>query len=96
MSVEPKVEEKWNEFWKELVVDKDGKLDLDQVKKELFDFSVVMENVPKVYCEVTGDTVSKIMTDPGDVIRAFHDHVADLCKEAVQDFKEENELNVKN
>jgi len=57
------VEKVYEDFWRD-ILEKDGILDMQQLKKELFDFWQVMQNVPKVYDHVTGGKVSKILTDP--------------------------------
>lgn len=66
------VERVYQEFWKG-IVENNGELDLEQVKKELFDFWQVMERVPKVYMHITGGHVSKILTDPGVVMSLADD-----------------------
>jgi hypothetical protein len=60
------VEKVWREFWREIVT-RGGRLDVEQIKKELFDFHIAMQNVPRVYSEVTGGQLSKI-TYPADVV----------------------------
>jgi len=52
-------EKDWQEFWKPIVSKENGDLDLEQVKKELSDYSMILEEVPKVYCALTNDTLSK-------------------------------------
>ena len=60
-------EECWESFWKEIVCP-DGKLDLEQVKKELHDFYTLIRNVSLVYDHITGGRISKPLTDPKVVI----------------------------
>lgn len=66
------IDESW-EFWKTIICDKDGNIDVEQLKKELCDFYFVINEVPKVYCEVTGGTLSKILYDPETVISCFNE-----------------------
>lgn len=47
------VEQNYRENWKE-IIEKDGVVDLEQVKKELWDYSFLLENVPYVYSEIAG------------------------------------------
>lgn len=68
---EATVESVYDEFWKGLV-EVNGELDLDAVKRELFDFWQVMQRVPKVYCYITGHQASKLLTDP-DIVCALAD-----------------------
>jgi hypothetical protein len=58
----------WESFWKEHVCNPDGTINLEQLKKELYDFSFVMEQVPKVYCHITGGKLSKVMYPAKTVI----------------------------
>ena len=60
-------------FWKPLI-EQNGKLNVEQLKKELFDFWQVMQSVPKVYSHVTGGKISKILTDPQVVNSMADDH----------------------
>jgi hypothetical protein len=77
------VEKAW-EFWAPIVM-KDGVLDVEQVKKELTDWYYVMGQVPKVYCAVTGDLLSKVMYDADTVITAFEDYLTRQIDDAVQE-----------
>ena len=65
------VEQVYQEFWKDIICDDDGNIDVEQLKKELCDFYVMIQNVPKVYYEVTGGTLSKCLYDAEYVISFF-------------------------
>jgi hypothetical protein len=67
-------EENWDNFWKDIVTNPDGTVNLEQVKKELSDFLFVMGEVPKVYCHITGDRMSKIMYHADAVITQADDY----------------------
>lgn len=82
--IKESVEEVWNTFWKDIVCP-NGELDVEQVKKELYDFYVVMESVPKVYCHVTGGKIGKILTDPDVVIAAANDKFEEDLKFYLED-----------
>lgn len=73
------LEESWK-FWEPLVT-KGGALDLELVKNELHDFYVAMQEVPKVYCHITGNRLSKILYDADVVINAADAHYKDLYEE---------------
>lgn len=85
------VQEIWESFWKPIVSNEDGTINIEQVKKELADFSFIMEQVPKVYCHITGDKMSKVMYRAKDVIRMADDHFNEQLREAV---KEETESEI--
>ena len=80
-------EETYNSFWKE-IVEKDGVLDLDQVKRELHDYHRMLGEVPKVYDHVTGGRISKPNTPASAVIAEHDDEVTRLCEEAAAEPKE--------
>ena len=85
----PNVEQVYNDFWKP-IIEKDGTLDVDQMKKELYDFYVMIGEVPKVYCHITGNKLSKPLYPAETVIRAADDYTDQLIEEAIKEFKEEN------
>ena len=60
-------EQTYEEHWKELI-EPDGKLDMDALKRELHDYWVALENVGEVYCHITGNRISKPNTLAGVVI----------------------------
>src|SRR6476646_3900941 len=64
------------QFWGPIITP-NGRLDLDQVKRELHDYHTLLEEVPKVYCELTGGAISKPNT-AADAVIAMHD---DCCHE---------------
>lgn len=74
----------YEEFWKD-IVEENGVLNLDQIKRELFDFHNLMQNVSKVYMEITGGMISKQMTDPDVVIAVANDRIQDLVEEEIKD-----------
>lgn len=68
------VEKVYREYWQE-IVEKDGVIDVDQVKKELFDFHQVMGTFATVYCEITGNRLSKLLYDPQVYVNEFYEAV---------------------
>lgn len=53
------VEDEWENFWKEIVTDEKGNPDLEQIKRELADYSFILEQVPVVYNHITCGRLSK-------------------------------------
>ncbi len=68
-----KVENVWQEFWADIVCNEDGSINLEQVKKELCDFYTVMQEVPKVYSEITGGLLSYITYPAETVLMVYRD-----------------------
>lgn len=83
------IDEEFKTFWVPIIFDEEnGKLNLEQLKKELYDYSMLLENVPKVYCEVSGGKISKPNTDPNEVISAFNDLLNDAVDEAIKEHEQ--------
>ena len=82
--MDKEVEKDWKKFWKDIVI-KNGKLDLDQIKCELYDFHEMMREVSKVYDVITGGMISKPNTMADAVIGVYEDRLRDLIKEAIED-----------
>lgn len=81
-------EECWNSFWKDIIVDENGDIKLDQLKRELADYSMIIENVSTVYCELTNSRMSKPHYHASSVISC----VNSVQEEYVEDwFKDETE-----
>ena len=89
---EPTYEEVWDEFWAPIVTNEDGSLNLDQVKRELADWKFAMRQVAKVYCHVTGDTLSKPMYYAEGVISVADEYMEQRIQWAINDFIDDNVL----
>lgn len=74
------------DFWKDIIV-KGNTLDIEQVKRELHDYHVILENVSKVYMHVTGGKVSKENTLAGVVCELADEHYEELYQEEAPDGK---------
>ena len=81
-------EEIYDIFWKD-IVEVDGVLDMDQLKKELDDFHMVMEQVPSVYCHITDGQLSKCNYSARDVIQIAEDTEENHIQEVITDFLEQ-------
>ncbi|GLO66236.1 hypothetical protein [Oceanobacillus kimchii] len=64
----------YEEFWKKLV-EKDGVLDIEQVKIELADYKTLLDFVPQVYDELAN--VSKPHTYPEYIISRVNNRMID-------------------
>ena len=73
MEIYDDVEKVWQEFWKDIVYDEQGNLNVEQIKKELYDFYFVMQEVPKVYCEITGGRLSYVTYPAKTVLGVYQD-----------------------
>ena len=79
----------FKEFWVPIIFDmKSGRLNLEQLKKELYDYAMLLDNVPKVYSEITSGKISKPNTCAEVVIAEYHDVLSELVQEATKDAKD--------
>lgn len=67
------VEREFNKFWKSLIINKDGSVNLEHLKRELSDYSTVLGEVSQVYDHVTHGNISKPNTSAEDVISVSDD-----------------------
>lgn len=88
-------EQTYRDFWAP-IVQTDGTLDPDKVKRELHDFKLVIDEVPKVYRHITGDRISKPLTEAIHVIEAADEYYANLhdaiCDEEDPEFTEADRI----
>ncbi len=67
------IEKDFNTFWKHLIINDDGSVNLDHLKRELVDYSTVLGEVSRVYDHVTHGNISKPNTSAEDVISVSDD-----------------------
>ena len=71
--------------WKEIIY-KDGKIDEEQVMKELEDYGFLMEQASKVYCAVTGGKLSKTNYHAHTIIQEYEQSFDDYVhKDDIRD-----------
>lgn len=73
---EETVDSVYDDFWRP-ILEKDGELDIEQLKKELFDFCQLIDAAEKVYCHVTGGAASNPRTDPDVICTLADDHYSE-------------------
>jgi hypothetical protein len=78
-------EQEYDEFWRDIVEQPDGTLNLDQVKRELADYAGLMRRVAEVYEHVTGGRISKPETLASAVIQVHDEHVMEVVEHALAD-----------
>ena len=76
-----KVEQCWKEFWEPIVG-----YDLEEIKKELYDYRNLLNSVPKVYDHITGGVASKPNINAEVIINLSDDYTNRLIEEALDDF----------
>lgn len=87
-ATDAEIEQVWNEFWVDIVMP-NGVLDIEQVKRELFDLHFIADNVPRVYAHVTGGHASKPNTDPSVINSLADDETNRAIEDALDDMREE-------
>ena len=75
----------YEDFWKDVLENLDGTLNVDAVKKELFDWYFAMGEVAEVYCHITNGVLSKPNYYASSVIAVADEYVDRLIAEALED-----------
>jgi hypothetical protein len=73
------------EDWRKIVENPDGTLNLDQVKRELHDYSMLLRQVPVAYDEATGGRISKPHTLPHHIADAVNERLDNAERDAIND-----------
>lgn len=90
LAVEPEVAEAFYDMWAD-IVKPGGQWDHDQVMRELYDYKMLLDNVPKVYDHVTGGRVSKPNTLASAVQGQADEYLASEIRERVWEAVDEVE-----
>lgn len=77
--VEPEIVECFLDFWWPLL-EKDGRLDLAQIMRELYDYRTALREVGKAYVHLTNGKFSKPNTDAEYIIAAVEDNYSDTSE----------------
>jgi hypothetical protein len=75
-----RVQHEWSHCWKSLVANRLGLMVPWKVKAELYDYSVLLASVSKVYCHVTGTAISNPFTEPDAVCAEADDNYQELYR----------------
>jgi hypothetical protein len=68
-------EKTYHDHWKDTIEHNDGTLNRDQIMRELHDYWFLLDQVPRVYDEVTGSRCSKPNTKAHAVIGCFQEYL---------------------
>ena len=85
MKSDIEIEANYIKFWKDIVENPDGTINKKQLMRELSDFTFVMDEVPKVYDEITGGMLSKINYYASGVIEMHNVYQKRMWEERKQD-----------
>lgn len=78
-------EKEYNTFWKDIVENEDGSINKEQIMKELFDYSYFIENIPKLYDNISGGYISKPMTNINAVIQKVEERIEQAYEEGYEE-----------
>ena len=82
------VERVYREFWAR-ALEKGGVFDVEQAKKELFDYHFLLKQVPEIYMHITGGLLSKTNYRASTVIEMADDHLNKLVDEETKELEAE-------
>ena len=74
----------YDENWKD-ILEIDGKIDMEQLVRELSDYTTLMENVNKVYCHITNNSMSKPGYDAQTIIACADDSYAENIEGCIKE-----------
>ncbi len=86
MKINENLTEEAKQFWQDIIY-KNGKIDEKQLMKELEDYYFIINEVPKVYCEITGGLLSKLKYPAEVVLSEFNERFWDK-KYVIKDIKQ--------
>lgn len=78
----PIAEDTFEAYWKDIIMNPDGTVNLNAVKNELADFKFIIEQLPEVYSAVTGGVLSKHMYKANVVIDMFYEKYGNIAEQA--------------
>ncbi|SNZ10012.1 hypothetical protein SAMN05421503_1466 [Terribacillus aidingensis] len=80
----------YNEFWKQIIEDSNGNVRMDQLMRELSEYSDIMKNATYVYSSLT--PVSKFNTDPTYIVNYVNDTMIhrEMAADDLEEMTDEN------
>lgn len=78
-------QKEWEDFWKDIIIKENGKINTDQIKKELYDYSILLKEVPKVYMDITGGRISKPHCESNAVINETNEYYRKLYMTMIEE-----------
>lgn len=78
----------FDERWEPLLKT-DGQWDREKIRNEMIDLIFCASQIAKVYCEVTGNTLSKQMYYADTVIGLYKEQIQDSYDEGYKDAEED-------
>lgn len=82
------VDKDFKELWENLIINKDGSINLEAVKRELSDYRVLMHNASEVYNHITNGKITNTTTMGRDIIVAADDKYSKQLKKETKELEE--------
>ena len=86
------VEQVWEEFWAPFCQDENGNVDLDQIKRELYDYRRWMTTWAEVASEFSGGRLSKVNYTPDVYLSAFEEEFRRQLEEYLEEDREVRQI----
>lgn len=86
---EKTIDEVW-EYWSKYFVEKDGSINVENLKKELYDLDFCTDQISKVYCTITGGMLSKTNYYAGTIIGVYEQEIQDSYEQGYADCEKDN------
>lgn len=81
---EKTIDECW-EFWSKHFLNKDGSINIENLKKELYDLDFCHDQISKVYCTITGNKLSYSNYYADTIIGVYEQEIQDAYDEGAAD-----------
>jgi hypothetical protein len=87
-SRQEQLDENWNRTWKDILVKEDGSIDVEQLKKELMDYSDIISRMIHLTSEVSGNRLSYPTYTVPTILAAMKEVREEEEKDRIADDKE--------
>jgi len=84
------LEDDYNNIWKDIIENVNGTINIEQVKKELYDYSKLMDRTMELYDKLTDGYISKPNTKIEHIIKIVDERISESYAEGYNDALELN------
>lgn len=82
-------DEDWKTIWKPLLYNREGKLSLRKIENEMHDLIFIYNQVSYVYCEITGNRLSKPTYYADTILSEYNREIEEAYQRGYDDAKKE-------
>lgn len=83
-ATDKEIEKVWNDLWKDLVTTKHGLIHYDKLKRELYDYAMILDEINKAYYEISNGKLSKANTAAYRILSEHEDRIQEALEEVAE------------